>query len=161
VNALLRPIDKLLVAFLTLLMIAIVVDVSWQVITRFLLDTPSSYTEEVARFLLIWIGLLGASYAYRTRAHLGLDIITSQLTGSSKRNTELTAIIISALFAASVMIYGGAKLVMLTFELNQVSASLGIPMSYIYLVIPLSGSLICLFALNLCLQTLGIIEPDE
>ena len=57
-------ITKVLEIFLIILMAAIVIDVVWQIFTRFILRDPSSYTEELAGFLLIWIGLLGASYAF-------------------------------------------------------------------------------------------------
>ena len=63
-------------------MIAIVTVVCWQVFSRFILRAPSSYTEELARFLLIWIGVLGASYAYRTKAHLGLDLFYQKMIPS-------------------------------------------------------------------------------
>ena len=61
---------------------------------RFILKDPSSFTEELAGFLLIWIGLLGASYALYTRAHLGIDILTAKLKGTNRRNSEITIYII-------------------------------------------------------------------
>ena len=76
-KALVSLIDTLLSKFLVALMASIVLVVTWQVVTRFLMSTPSSYTEELARFLLIWIGVLGGSWALRTRAHLGIDIMTT------------------------------------------------------------------------------------
>jgi len=157
----LNKIDQLLAGFLALLMTAIVIDVSWQVITRFLLSTPSSYTEELARFLLVWIGLLGASYAYRTRAHLGLDLLTNQLPPKSKALVELIAVFCSATFAVLVMVYGGSQLVLLTFELKQTSASLGIPIGFVYMVIPLSGLLITLYALDLACQYLSTLKSHN
>ena len=72
-------VDKVLTTFLISLMALIVLVVTWQVVTRFLMSTPSSVTEELARFLLIWIGVLGSSYALRTRAHLGIDILSTKL----------------------------------------------------------------------------------
>jgi TRAP-type C4-dicarboxylate transport system permease small subunit len=124
-----------------------VINVLWQVATRFLINDPSSYTEEIARILLIWIGLLGGSYAYRTGAHIGLDIITKKLSGTTQHAVEVFALMIVFLFALSAMLYGGSQLVLLTLELKQTSASLGIPMGYVYFVIPLSGGLICLYSL--------------
>jgi TRAP-type C4-dicarboxylate transport system permease small subunit len=141
-------IDKALKGFLMFLMAAIVVVVTWQVITRFLMTQPSSYTEELARFFLIWIAILGSAYAFRTGAHLGLDLLTEKLEGAIKRRTAIVANLVCFVFAASVMVYGGLKLMMLTLELNQTSSSLGIKMGYVYTVVPLSGALICLYALK-------------
>lgn len=144
----LNVIEKYLGYFLGFLMFAIVADVSWQVVTRFVMSEPSSYTEEVARFLLIWIGLLGAAYAYRKHAHLGLDIVTRSLTGRSAVIAQKVADACCLFFALTVMVIGGANLVQITLELNQVSAALQMPMGYIYAVLPISGCLIILFAFD-------------
>ncbi len=147
-NKLMSKIDNFLAGFLALLMVLMVVDVTWQVVTRFLLAQPSSFTEEIARFLLIWIGVLGAAYAYRKRAHLGLDLLTSKLAPAARRRADVAANLCCFGFAASVMVFGGSKLVALTLELRQTSAALQIPMGYIYTVLPISGLLICLYALH-------------
>ena len=65
-------ITKVLSIILIILMAVMVLDVTWQVFTRFLLKNPSGFTEELAGFLLIWIGLLGASYASVSYTHLTL-----------------------------------------------------------------------------------------
>ena len=74
-----HAVDTVLKWFLASLMAAIVLVVSWQVISRFVLNAPSSITEELSRTLLIWIGMVGAAFAYRTGQHLGLDILTRKL----------------------------------------------------------------------------------
>lgn len=51
----------------------LVVDVLWQVFARFFLKDPSSWTEELATFLLIWVTLLGSAVALGRGAHLGID----------------------------------------------------------------------------------------
>ena len=140
-------IDSVLANILIVLMSIMVIDVSWQVFTRFILRDPSSFTEELAIFLLIWIGVLGASYALRTRAHLGIDILTFRLRGVKKNVVEIIVYCCVFGFTLSVMVIGGLKLVLLTFNLNQISAAMGIKMGYIYLVIPLSGVLMMFYAL--------------
>ncbi|HDL17652.1 MAG TPA: TRAP transporter small permease [Bacteroidetes bacterium] len=137
-----RWINKIFSNFLIFLMASMVLVVSWQVFTRFVMHNPSSYTEELARFLLIWIGLLGAGYALHTRAHLGIDVLTYKLTGVKRQIVEIGVHSLIILFAFFVMILGGFRLVDLTFKLNQISAAMGIKMGYIYSVIPLSGLLI-------------------
>lgn len=150
-----KIIDTCLYITLALLMIAIVMDVSWQVITRFMMTKPSSYTEELAGFLLIWIGILGAAYAFRLKAHLGLDIVTAQLTGSRAKAVEIIGLAVSFIFSTSVMVYGGARLVSLTLELNQTSAALGVKMGYVYCAVPLSGLLISLYSLLFILDAMN------
>ena len=137
---------KALKKVLVTLMAVMVLDVTWQIFTRFILKNPSSYTEELAGFLLIWIGLLGASYALYTRAHLGIDILTSRLEGRQKQMAEIAIYFITLLFALFVMVIGGANLVSITYSLRQISPAMGIPMSYVYVVLPLSGLLMMYFS---------------
>lgn len=141
-------INKMLEKVLIFIMAAIVVTVSWQVFSRFILQSPSSFTEELSRFLLIWIGLLGAAYAYKTKAHLGLDLFVQKMPEKIKPFAKIAVELIVIFFAASVMIYGGLSLVLLTIELKQSSATLGISMAFVYLVIPITGILMVLFCLE-------------
>jgi len=145
-------IAKILAVVLIVLMAVIVLDVSWQVFTRFILKNPSSYTEELAGFLLIWIGLLGASYALYTRAHLGIDIVVSKLSGVKRLTAEITVYSIVMMFALFVLIIGGWNLVNLTLTLNQISPAMGLPMGYVYLVLPLTGVLMFLFSVDAIIE---------
>lgn len=139
-------IAKVLGWVLVILMSVIVLDVSWQVFTRFILRDPSSITEELAGFLLIWIGLLGASYALFTRAHLGIDVLTAKLTGVRRYLVDLLINTVVLFFAFFILVIGGLRLVNLTFTLNQISPSMGIPMGYVYLVLPITGILMMFFS---------------
>lgn len=147
-----RALDKALSVFLMCLMSLMVLTVTWQVVSRFILKAPSSYTEELARFLLIWIGLLGASYALRTKAHLGIDILPKYLSG--KKRKWLMEFIYSLImaFAFFVMVVGGFRLVDLTFTLDQTSAAMGVRMGYVYLVLPLSGAIMMFYSLVAILE---------
>ena len=140
-------ITRILSISLIILMAVMVFDVSWQVFTRFILQDPSSFTEELAGFLLIWIGLLGASYALYTKAHLGIDILTSKLSGFKRQFTQIMIHIIVILFALFVLVIGGIRLVNITLTLNQISPALGIQMGYVYLVLPLTGILMIYYSL--------------
>jgi TRAP-type C4-dicarboxylate transport system permease small subunit len=140
------------------LMALIVLDVTWQVFTRFVLRNSSSWTEEMARFLLIWIGLLGATYTLHTRMHLGIDILTYKLTGTKKKIIEVVVYSLVALFALIVMVIGGFKLMNMTFQLNQISASMGIKIGYIYFVIPLSGMLMIFYSMDFIVKALTMKE---
>ena len=136
-----ESITRILSVVLIFLMAVMVLDVTWQVFTRFILRDPSGFTEELAGFLLIWIGLLGASYAYYVKAHLGIDVLTSGLSGVKRKISEILVAGTVLLFALFVLVMGGWRLVDLTFTLKQISPVMGIPMGYIYLVLPLTGVL--------------------
>ena len=141
-----KIIDKILSTTLMILMALMVLDVTWQIFTRFATASPSSWTEELARFLLIWIGMLGAAWAYRQRAQLGLSYLVDKQSAQNQKYLALFSYLASALFALTVMVYGGSQLVQLTLELNQLSASLGWKIGYVYMVIPASGLLITFYA---------------
>ncbi len=149
----LKAIDHAFRIFLAGLMGLLVVAVTWQVLSRYLLAEPSSWTEELARFLLVWIGVLGASYAYRMKMHLGIDLLPQHLTGMKYAVLELVINLAVIVFAVAVMIIGGGNLVSMTAELKQVSPALGIPMAWVYAVVPLSGMLIVLYALENTLES--------
>ena len=133
---------------LVLLFLATILAVIWQVIGRYVLETPSSATEEVARFLLIWIGMLSSAYAFARKMHVGVDLISSRL---NQRGLKISATMIwaaCALLSVLVLVYGGARLVMITAILGQTSPALGLPVWTIYTVVPLSGALMTYFALS-------------
>ncbi|WP_334020339.1 TRAP transporter small permease [Alteromonas sp. S015] len=143
----LRLIDKALAGTLIIAMVSILLTVIWQVVSRYILKDPASVTEELSRFILIWIGILGAAYAYRQHAHLGFNLIVERQSRKVKRLLLTCVEVIVIIFCVLVMVYGGAELVSLTLELEQISAALGVKMGFIYSVLPLSGGLIIAYAL--------------
>lgn len=154
-NKLIDSIDRCLEWFMVSLMAVLVVDVTWQVVSRYLLGEASSFSEEVARYLLIWIGLLGSSYAYRRKMHLAFDLITNKVTGRTKFWMELIIHGFIIFFSVVVLILGGWYLVQLTWELNQLSASLQISLAYVYFALPLSGVLIVIYAVNFIMKIIN------
>ena len=140
-------VDKVLEWTLIVLMAANVLNVLWQVFTRFLLKNPSSFTEELARYLLIWIGLLGASYVAGRKMHLAIDIVVNRLTGRARILAEYLIEVSILVFAFFVMVFGGIRLVIITLTLNQISAVLRIKLGYVYLVLPLSGLILLFYSI--------------
>ena len=141
-----KRVDKILEWVLIILMAAGVFNVLWQVFTRFFLKNPSSYTEELARYLLIWIGLLGASYAAGKKLHLAIEVVLERMKNKTKIFIEMCIQLFIFLFALFVMVIGGYRLVTITLTLNQISAALQIKLGYVYLVCPISGLLIMFYA---------------
>ncbi len=163
-NMIIKPLDVFLKWALVALAITMIMTVTWQVFSRYALRAPSSLTEEVARFQLIWLGLLGAVYTFRNRMHVGIDVLVTPLKGRARIAVELASLIACAVFAVLILIYGGSRLVGLTYELNQTSAALGIRMAYVYAIIPISGLLICIYSVHFMLDALlhgKVHEPSE
>ena len=139
-------VNTILEWFLIVLMGANVLNVLWQVFTRFILKSPSPFTEELARFLLIWVGLLGASYAAGKKLHLAIDVVVNRLGGRSRAYAEYLIQFSVFLFALLVLVIGGIRLVAITLSLNQISAALRIKLGYVYLMLPVSGDLLMFYS---------------
>ena len=141
-------IDRLLGSAMCILMAAMVLNVLWQVFTRFVLRNPSSYTEEAARYMMIWVGLLGSAYASGQKAHLALDLITAKLHGARKRTSEIFIHSLVLLFALAVLVGGGGRLVWIQLSLGQQSAALQLKLGYVYLAVPLAGVFIVFYSIT-------------
>lgn len=142
-NTLNRAIEFLLVIIFSLL----VLDVLWQVFGRYVLNQSFSFTEEFARFALIWLTILGAAYLNGKREHLSMDYWLNKLS-PERRAARLKVIeLLMLVFAVVVMVIGGGNLVYTTLRLGQVSAAMGIPLGFVYAIVPVSGLLIAFFCL--------------
>ena len=138
-------VDRVLERTLLVLMSAMVLNVTWQVFARFILRQPETYSEELARFLLIWTGLLGASLAWRRKMHLSIRLFGTS-AAARPRWLEAVTLAAAALFSVLILVVGGLRLVFLTLGLEQTSAALGWPLGYVYLAVPISGALIFFYA---------------
>jgi TRAP-type C4-dicarboxylate transport system permease small subunit len=147
-----KRIDRILEVFLISLMSLLVIDVLWQVFSRYVLASPSSFTDELAGFLLIWVGLLGSAYVAGKNEHLAIDLMLQKRKGAGKKRLQLIINSVVGIFALFVMCIGGAWLVFTRFHLEVYSAALGIPLGYVYLVLPLSGVLIIYYMVDNSLQ---------
>lgn len=143
-----NKIDYILGKTLILIMSLMVINVLWQVFTRFILGDPSSFTDELARFLMIWLGVLGAAYVSGKNLHVAIDILPSRVNSKRKKRMNTTVDVLIILFALSVFFIGGIRLVYISSVLGQQSPALQFPMALVYCVIPLSGALIVFFKLE-------------
>ena len=141
---LLRGIEGLLIGIFALLTL----DVLWQVFSRYALQTASAWTEELARFCLIWLTVLGAAYLNGTGAHLRMDYWLRRLPPDRLRRRQRVIEGLMAVFALTVLVLGGGNLVYTTLRLGQTAPGLGISLGYVYAVVPLSGLLIVFFSLH-------------
>ena len=125
-----------------------VLNVSWQVFSRYVLGNPSSFTDELARYLMIWLGVLGTAYVSGKRLHVAIDILHSQLSLSSQKTMQKVIFSIVILATFLIFIIGGSRLVYLSYLLGQKSAALQIPLYLVYVCVPLSGACIIFYKIN-------------
>ncbi len=141
-------IDKILEVFLVILTSALVLDVVWQVASRYLLSNPSSFTDELAVFLLIWVGMAGAAYVKGKNEHLAIDILPDKLQPQNKNKLLVFINFLIIVFSLSIMVIGGAWLVYTRFQMGQVSSALQVPLGFVYSIVPLSGLLMIYYSLD-------------
>lgn len=121
----------------TLFLITMTLLVLYQVFTRYILNSPSEFTEEIVRYLLVWTGFIGAAYAFNTRQHMALVFFTGKLSPSKQKYVSVAINLLILLFALVIMVIGGFKLSMST--MGALSALLSIPRGIVYLIGPISG----------------------
>lgn len=160
-NGLKLAVDRVIAAFSITVMVALVVCVVWQVFSRYVLNQPSTLTDELARFLMIWVGLLGAAYTVGAQRHLSIDLLAMLL---NKRKQAMLNMLINLLifaFAGSVIVTGGLKLINNTLSTSQVSAAMQIPMGYVYIILPLSGAIMMFYALWFIYQGIQQLKSSD
>ncbi|MFT6370846.1 MAG: TRAP-type C4-dicarboxylate transport system permease small subunit [Maribacter sp.] len=141
-------IDKLLATFLVIIMTAMVLNVLWQVASRFILGSPSSFTDELARYLMIWVGILGAAYVSGQNMHVAIDVLPRRLNEQTQKKLLFIVRLLIILFCLGAMVVGGLRLVYITHVLDQNSPALQVPLSLVYVVIPISGLLIIYYKIS-------------
>ncbi|PVA09094.1 TRAP transporter small permease [Pelagivirga sediminicola] len=118
-------------------MAALTAVITLQIVSR-VLFTSVSWTEEVARFLLIWITFLGAALAWQEGRHLAVALLRDSLPDGPRRIVTGAAILVSIAFMVALAVIGVRYMNVQSF---QKSPSLRVPMSYVYAVMPIAAAL--------------------
>lgn len=141
------------------LIFAMMVVTFGQVVARYAFANSLSWSEEVGRYIFVWITFLGMAAAFQSKAHIALDFLLSLLPAKPSRALNVLNALLVAVVGIALVI-GGASLI--KFGMNQRSAALGVPMYYVYSVIPFSGVALFYFALRAAwkrLTSAGKIAP--
>lgn len=132
-----KVMTKLLASIATILLSVMTLLVLYQVFTRYILNSPAAFTEELVRYFLIWTGFIGAAYAFITREHMCLVLVRDNLKPEQRKILMTVIDILILVFAVFVITIGGFKLAMSAQKVF--SALLGIPRSLVYAIAPISG----------------------
>ena len=135
-------------------MALLVVDVVWGVVTRYVLGQQASWTEELARFLLVWVALLGGAVAFSTKGHLGVDFFVGKFDPGVRKQLAVFSHCVVLFFAVAIFVVGGSRVVFDALALEQVTPALNWKMGHVYLVVPISGCFMVLFTIENLLETL-------
>lgn len=129
--------DRVLIWICVVLFAALVLDVGWQVFTRQVLNSPSGWSEELAKYLFIWLGLLGGALVFGERGHVAADLAVQRAPEKVQRVTAVVVQIAILAFAVLALIWGGYRVVHLTWD--QTLTGLPVNVGWMYLALPISG----------------------
>lgn len=130
--------------------IAMVILTCWQVLTRYILKNPSTWSEELVGYLFAWMSLLGASIVTCERGHMNIPIIVEQFSETVQKALNCFGEIVAFLFSAVILVFGGVQIT--TLAMGQMTSSLGVPIGIFYIVLPLCGFL------NMIYTVLNIVD---
>lgn len=137
-----KKVDKILGRVLVAIMAVMVINVLWQVFSRYITGNPSSFTDELARYLMIWVGVLGAAYVSGRNMHVAIDVLPMKAGKRTQLLLFRMVNVLIILFAFFALVVGGIRLVYISYILEQHSPALNVPLAFIYTVLPFSGLLI-------------------
>lgn len=158
-----KAMDRVLgVVCISLFMILVVV-VTWQVFSRQVLHEPSQWSESLARYLFVWLGLLGATLVFGERGHIAIDVAVRRLPEMPQRILALLVQGVVIAFAAYILVYGGSRAAENAWGQNLS----GLPMAIgpWYLVVPIAGVLVVVYSIyhivNVARGDEESFEPDD
>lgn len=117
----------------------------YQIVMRYAFNKAPSWSEELVRFLFVWLSFVGAGMGVRDKIHIGVDVIIRLLPPPVQRVTAMLVALVIVLFGGFLM-YAGMDIVMMTH--GQPSPALGLPMSYVYLALPAMGLLMIVYGID-------------
>lgn len=144
IRSLRKAIMKVLGILIVILFAMMTIVGTYQIVTRYFFNRPSTISEELLTYTFTWMALLASAYVFGKRDHMRMGFAADKLTGKAKNVLEVLIDVLTFVFAAVVMVYGGISITKLT--MIQITASLRIPMGYVYVILPISGVLIMIFS---------------
>lgn len=137
-----------------ILMLLLVLDVLWGVFSRYALGQQATWSEELARLLLVWVSLFGASVAFGLKAHLGLDYFAENLHPDAGKLNRILGALVSLAFAIIVFFIGGWSLMSNAWESGQTMTALPIGKWWVYAALPVSGVFMVIFLIEQLIETI-------
>ena len=152
--------DKILEAASIFILGVMTILVVYQVVTRYVFNSPSSWSESVVTYGFIWLAMLCGAYVFGKRDHMAMTFILDKFKGKRKVIVEMINEFLILLFAAGVLLVGGYFGALK--QMTQADSILPISMGVIYIAIPIAG--VCMLLYFICnewdmIQRLR--EPEE
>ena len=132
------------VSTICIILFAVMVVVgTYQIITRFVFNNPSTISEELLTYTFAWMAIFSSAYVFGKRDHMRMTFVADKLPKEQRKILEIIIELLIIAFAVIVLVYGGFTIMGLT--MTQKTASLGVMMGVIYAVVPICGILIAIY----------------
>lgn len=129
-----------------------------QVVCRYVFNYSLYWSEELARYILIWITFLGAAVGFKRKAHMGIDFLYKSVNPRTRYVFTLLSDIFILILSFIMAVYGTLLAVFVRFQL---SAALLIPMTLPYFSLALGGVLIFIHSASFFMEDIGVKEGRE
>ena len=127
---------------------AMVILTTYQVITRYIFNAPSTWSEELVGYLFAWSTMFGAAIVSGERGHMNIPILVDKFNPPMRKALHIFAEVIALLFSASILVLGGFQVSSLA--MGQMTSSLGVAIGTFYWVMPVCGIVMVVYsALNI------------
>lgn len=154
-----KSLDRLLEVICCLILTVMVAVSCWQVISRYVVGRPSTITEELLRFMLVWISMLGMAYVAGKQQHISLTLLLDKVSARMRQWWMIVLQMTFIAFSMWILIIGGMKIS--AISMLQISPALGVPMGQVYYALPLSGVLIIIYSVLNILDALHALKTDN
>ncbi|HZK32734.1 MAG TPA: TRAP transporter small permease [Corynebacterium sp.] len=158
IPALRRILQAVLATVSVTLFTMLVATTTWQVFSRQILNEPSTWSEELARLLFVWLSFLGSAFLFGERGHIAVDFLARRLSPPGQRAAQIFVQVMVLFFALVGMVWGGYLAASIAW--NQNLTALPFTIGWVYLVIPIAGVFIAVFTvMDIIGLALGDTEP--
>ena len=148
-----KAVEKI-VGYLLITGLAVIIALmTMQIINRYFVKSPFAWTEELCRYLFVWITILGSGLALRNFELVGFELFIDKVSPRVRKIMQVAGLIGISTFAYIFTVYG-TKLMQIAIKGKTITPALGVPMSWIYIIFPLGGGLILVMTLACIIDVL-------
>lgn len=142
-NGVVKVLETILIVFVIGLTLAVL----WGVFTRFCMGHQASFTDELARILLVWVSMIGAALAFGLKAHLGVDFFINKLLPNARKALNVIVQLVTIILTVVIFLVGGVSLALAQMG-QQLPTMPWLSRGMVYAAIPVAGVFILMFTLE-------------
>ncbi len=137
--------DRIIMGACCILFALMVIIGTYQIVTRYFFNSPSTFSEELLTYSFTWMALLASAYVFGKRDHMRMGFVADKIKGNAKRVLDICIEVLIMAFSLLALVWGGYSIMQLSMQ--QKTASLGVPMGTIYTILPIVGAAIVIYSI--------------